>query len=246
MKCFLLFSMLLVANALDIRRSDTVIFGRDGGITHEDIPGIGCLDDDRTCSAVVVSARSFLTAAHCVERFRDADRLFARFGSDRDEDVIPVPVQKCIIHPQYNEAIRDFDISVCTVDDNIEGRSIRRVIIAEENPIERRLGRIIGSGINRETDVSTIIRDITVPILDISECRRIVNEPYITDRMICSGAFGAASCRDSDIGPLTNDDNELLGIPSWHRECAQHLRPGIFTYVLDPAIRSFIREQAGV
>ncbi|XP_055692244.1 uncharacterized protein LOC129795188 isoform X2 [Lutzomyia longipalpis] len=83
------------------------------------------------------------------------------------------------------------------------------------------------------------------PVVGLNQCNRQLQNSVATERMICVGDVIQSSC-SNDNWPLVNENAELLGMPVWKTECTERSQPFVFTFILQPDVRRFIRDVSGV
>nr|XP_034825534.1 trypsin Blo t 3-like [Maniola hyperantus] len=149
------------------------------------------------CSGAIVSERTIVTAAHCVEDAKPTD-LNVRVGSNIRGEGMMVPIQKIVQHPEYDYPQNNFDIAYLrTVMDIPLGRTVLRAFIAPPGASEPREIRVTGYGYQGEgqMQLSDKLREVTLPIISNTECQLFYPEKSITKNMICG-----YSMRDMDKG----------------------------------------------
>ncbi|XP_069355128.1 hypodermin-A-like [Maniola hyperantus] len=196
------------------------------------------------CSGAIVNNRTIVTAAHCVENAEPRD-LNVRVGSNIRGEGTVVPIQKIVLHPEYDYPQNNFDVAYLrTAMDITFSRTVLRAFLADPVGSVPREVLVTGYGYQGEgqMQLSDKLREVTLPIISNMECQLFYPEKSITKNMIC-----AYSMRDMDKGTCVGDGGDpatvnrrLIGISSFARGCGPGMGPSVFTYVDAPEVREFI------
>ncbi|CAG9765523.1 unnamed protein product [Ceutorhynchus assimilis] len=89
---------------------------------------------------------------------------------------------------------------------------------------------------SQQGQISTKLREVTVPIMSNIDCKRTGYTSRITDNMLCAGFKEGKkdSCQGDSGGPLhiiNGSYHNIVGIVSWGEGCAQPNYPGVYTRV---------------
>ncbi|RDW92972.1 S1 family serine peptidase [Aspergillus mulundensis] len=189
------------------------------------------------CGGVLVSARSVLTSARCIEN-STAEALSIRAGSrDRTAGGAVVPVSEITVHPQYDSSTWDYDIAVLTLQDDAAvrvGHATPAIIgsysslLADPTITEgpgagpvSSTGALYGWGLYNYSDTAFPSNLLTLPgVIFVRHdlCADIWHYiRNITDRMICDYPGNERASWEGDRGgPLVDErTGKVLGIMSF-------------------------------
>ncbi|KAJ3650330.1 hypothetical protein Zmor_022025 [Zophobas morio] len=196
------------------------------------------------CGASVINNRYLITAAHCVNGFAK-ERLAAVFlDHDRsnyfESQVFTRRISKVYRHRYYGSGgSYNNDIALLKVDKelNITGLLKPVCLPPTGKSFTGHKGIAIGWGTTKpHGQVSTVLREVEVPILSNIDCRRTGYGNKITDNMLCAGySYGMKdSCQGDSGGPLhvvNGTSHYVVGVVSWGEGCAEPNFPGVYTRV---------------
>uniref|UniRef100_A0A2C9K9E3 Peptidase S1 domain-containing protein n=1 Tax=Biomphalaria glabrata TaxID=6526 RepID=A0A2C9K9E3_BIOGL len=144
------------------------------------------------------------------------------------------------VHSLYNSNTLDYDISIFKVMTALPTNNyIDAVCLPNENWNVGEKAIVAGWGTLSSGGVSpTKLNQVTKPIKSRETCRLRYGTSAITLRMLCAGLpeGGIDSCQGDSGGPLYSyrfGRWTLTGIVSWGYGCAQQLRPGVYTDVIE-------------
>ncbi|XP_044262516.1 trypsin 5G1-like [Tribolium madens] len=159
-----------------------------------------------------------------------------------------VYVKKVYGHPDFKFTTRDNDFAILELKDSLEfGSKVSPVSLPSSDTVWEPGTSAFVSGfgvIDDEEDTeSTVLRGVTLQILDDAECTKAYGEEYTNSTMMCAGEDGKDSCQGDSGGPLVVGD-VLAGVVSWGEGCAKTNYPGVYTNVV--AYLDFIKEITGI
>uniref|UniRef100_A0A2C9JRC5 Serine protease 12 n=1 Tax=Biomphalaria glabrata TaxID=6526 RepID=A0A2C9JRC5_BIOGL len=203
------------------------------------------------CGAVIISEHWLLSAAHCFAKERKSSfqvTVGDHNKKEKDQGEQVFSVEQLLIHGQYIEGIKDYDIALIKIkpvngqgihfNDYVQPACLPDVDTRydkNENCMISGWGRAFQAKIYPD-----ILKSAKVPIIDQKECYKLYNNHYTersyTDRMICAGyrEGGIDTCDGDSGGPLVcNFQNAytVFGITSWGAGCAQPGAPGVYANV---------------
>lgn len=209
------------------------------------------------CGGSLVSADTFVTAAHCV--FRTSPTVFSCRAGHHAKNGVNQPfmqtsaVSQIVIHESYNPVTINNDVAIVRLSSPFTRTAQVSPVCLPPNTNEiatNTLVHVTGWGAVENTCCATVLKQVEVPIIDRPTCNLPASYGgSVTAAMICAGfmAGGYDSCQGDSGGPLVapNAGNggawTLQGIVSWGSGCADRNKPGVYTNV--PYLRQWILNQ---
>ncbi|XP_062301324.1 atrial natriuretic peptide-converting enzyme [Scomber scombrus] len=212
------------------------------------------------CGCVLIAGRWALTVAHCFEGRESADLWKVVFGlNNLDHPGVHSQsrgVRSIIVHPRYNRAVVDYDISVVQLESEVSEDRYRVLVMGGGRPVEEtpfvrpvclpQPGQlpspdsycyITGWG-HMGNRMPFKLQEGEVRIISLSQCQSYFDMKTITPRMLCAGydAGTVDSCMGDSGGPLVCEENSghwtLFGLTSWGSVCfSKVLGPGVYSNV---------------
>ncbi|KAK3715326.1 hypothetical protein QZH41_001665 [Actinostola sp. cb2023] len=150
-------------------------------------------------------------------------------------------VAQVCMHPQYAHRTLDYDIALLRLAHPIMtfNEHIKHVCLPTNSyviPIGNNC-TVTGFGrVGENADLSSKLRQATVPIKQLNYCRTQYPAKLVTSRMICAGYEGGQidSCKGDSGGPFVCKDKfkfTLTGAVSWGVGCARAGQPGLYTNI---------------
>ncbi|KAM9295256.1 atrial natriuretic peptide-converting enzyme [Morus bassanus] len=196
------------------------------------------------CGCVLIAKRWVLTVAHCFEGRENAAVWKVVFGIsnlDHPSSFMQTRLVKTIIlHPRYNRAVVDYDISVVELDEDINETSyVRPVCLPSKDQLVRpdTYCYITGWG-HMGNKMPFKLQEGEVRIISLEQCQSYFDMKTITSRMLCAGYESGTvdSCMGDSGGPLVCEQPAgrwtLFGLTSWGSVCfSKVLGPGVYSNV---------------
>nr|XP_057921678.1 atrial natriuretic peptide-converting enzyme isoform X1 [Doryrhamphus excisus] len=200
------------------------------------------------CGCVLIGKKWALTVAHCFEGREKAHLWNVVLGlNNLDHPGMHSQsrgVRAITVHPRYNRAVVDFDISVVELDAEVDETPwVRPVCLPRPGqiPTPDSYCYITGWG-HMGNRMPFKLQEGQVRIISVSQCQSYFDMKTITPRMLCAGyeAGTVDSCMGDSGGPLVCEEQAvgaagrwtLFGLTSWGSVCfSKVLGPGVYSNV---------------
>uniref|UniRef100_A0A803VLA1 Corin, serine peptidase n=1 Tax=Ficedula albicollis TaxID=59894 RepID=A0A803VLA1_FICAL len=149
-------------------------------------------------------------------------------------------VRTIILHPRYNRAVVDYDISIVELDEDINETSyVRPVCLPSKDQLVQpdTYCYITGWG-HMGNKMPFKLQEGEVRIISLEQCQSYFDMKIITSRMLCAGYESGTvdSCMGDSGGPLVCEHTAgrwtLFGLTSWGSVCfSKVLGPGVYSNV---------------
>ncbi|XP_062837693.1 atrial natriuretic peptide-converting enzyme [Anolis carolinensis] len=196
------------------------------------------------CGCVLIAKKWVLTVAHCFEGRENPAAWKVVLGiNNLDHPSVfmqTLTVKNVILHPRYNRAVVDYDISIVELNEDINETSYVRPVC-----LPRRGQRvqpdtycyITGWG-HMGNKMPFKLQEGEVRIISLEQCQSYFDMKTITGRMLCAGYESGTvdSCMGDSGGPLVCEQSAgrwtLFGLTSWGSVCfSKLLGPGVYSNV---------------
>uniref|UniRef100_A0A7M4FWV6 Corin, serine peptidase n=1 Tax=Crocodylus porosus TaxID=8502 RepID=A0A7M4FWV6_CROPO len=196
------------------------------------------------CGCVLIAKKWVLTVAHCFEGRENAAVWKVVFGiSNLDHPSVFMQtrlVKTIILHPRYNRAVVDYDISIVELNEDISETSYVRPVClpSREQLIEPDTYCYITGWGHMGNKMPFKLQEGEVRIISLEQCQSYFDMKTITSRMLCAGYESGTvdSCMGDSGGPLVCEQPAgrwtLFGLTSWGSVCfSKVLGPGVYSNV---------------
>uniref|UniRef100_A0A8V0YSH7 Corin, serine peptidase n=1 Tax=Gallus gallus TaxID=9031 RepID=A0A8V0YSH7_CHICK len=196
------------------------------------------------CGCVLIAKRWVLTVAHCFEGRENAAVWKVVFGIsnlDHPSSFMQTRLVKSIIlHPRYNRAVVDYDISIVQLDEEINETSYVRPVClpSKEQLVQPDTYCYITGWGHMGNKMPFKLQEGEVRIISLEQCQSYFDMKTITSRMLCAGYESGTvdSCMGDSGGPLVCEQPAgrwtLFGLTSWGSVCfSKVLGPGVYSNV---------------
>lgn len=243
-------SLLSLTSAGRLRRNGDIVGGEEVDIKSYPYQSLSLIDGSQWCGGTIVNKRHIVTAAHCHQGY-DSSTFSVRLGSNNANSGGTVyPVTKISIHPDY-AAKDNHDVAVLELGkDIVFGPGVQAIsgLLTSTAP-DGTDGVVSGWGdLHSGGPGTTKLHAVHVPIVNHAQCAAdYKSESVIDDTMICAAVpeGGKDSCQGDSGGPYVIG-GKLAGIVSFGHGCAVKGYPGVYTDVVNPSVRAFIKKYAGI
>jgi secreted trypsin-like serine protease len=197
------------------------------------------------CGGSLVAKNKVVTAAHCTDGSKPEDiQVAAGRTKMSSQDGKVSKVTKVWVHPDYTDATKGFDVSVLTLETELDYKPVELAKKDDPGYGEGKNALILGWGNTSEGgDQSDQLQKATVPVTSDDTCKKAYGE-YTPDAMVCAGKpeGGVDTCQGDSGGPMVVD-GKLIGVTSWGEGCARPNKPGVYARV--GAYHDVLQEQIG-
>ncbi|XP_047670975.1 granzyme B(G,H)-like [Tachysurus fulvidraco] len=171
------------------------------------------INNKHMCGGFLIRHDYVLTAAHCVDdiEYSEKDKLHVVLGahniSKAETQQQRIPVKKYIKHPCYKRNERPNDIVLLKLRSNAKlNKDVKVAVLPKknENLPANQICSIAGWGkTSQNSAASSVLREVMLKVQFNFECRKIWNDRFYTDSMICTAANGKkAFCQGDSGSPL--------------------------------------------
>ncbi|XP_058049311.1 atrial natriuretic peptide-converting enzyme isoform X2 [Ahaetulla prasina] len=196
------------------------------------------------CGCVLIAKKWVLTVAHCFEGRENANVWKVILGiNNLDHPSVFTQsrlVKTIILHPRYNRAVVDYDISIVELNEDINETSYVRPVClpTREHLVKPNTYCYITGWGHMGNKMPFKLQEGEVRIISLDQCQSHFDMKTITVRMLCAGYESGTvdSCMGDSGGPLVCEQPAgrwtLFGLTSWGSVCfSKVLGPGVYSNV---------------
>ncbi|XP_039282791.1 venom protease [Nilaparvata lugens] len=201
------------------------------------------------CAGALVSSRYVVTAAHCII---DKRLTIVRLG-DLDWNTtadnanhVDIPVERAIMHPQYNRARRTSDIGLVrlrhevTFNDDIRPICLPSSDLLRARNLDRLSPFVAGWGsLGFNKSEQSQLYEAQVDVRSNEQCAKDfakLTRVTIDHSIVCAASPGVDACLGDSGGPLMlphENRYHLYGVVSYGIGCANPIYPGLYARVTE-------------
>lgn len=192
---------------------------------------------EHLCGGSIFSEDVIITAAHCIiDDVVNNYMVVAGTENRRGSDGSITRVRKIVVHPNYDTITNDYDAALLFLASPLplNDVTIASIALTSTNPKAGDRAVVTGWGNTKAGGIpSSKLMEVEVPVVNHEECSEAYTPSPITDNMICAGILGVGgkdSCQGDSGGPFVIDE-QLAGIVSFGRSCADPSYPGVYANV---------------
>ncbi|KAB5576869.1 hypothetical protein PHYPO_G00203470 [Pangasianodon hypophthalmus] len=189
------------------------------------------------CGGMLIRNDYVLTAAHCVDN-TGKDQLEVVLGAHNINQKEPqqqrIQVQKYIKHPCYKQEERPNDIMILKLKSKAKlNNAVKVTALPKKNENIPALQNcsIAGWGRTEQNSAeSSVLREVTLKVQFNFECRKIWDDKFYTDSMICTVSDGKKAFCQGDSGSPLMCGNKPQGIAAYtfRENCLNRKYPEVY------------------
>jgi len=193
------------------------------------------------CGGAIISGKTILTAAHCVEGSskNDFKVVIGEHDTTKNDGEEIVDVCNIKMHPNYDSDTVENDFAVLTLCKPLTWTDeVSPVCLPGQSgsSYDSVLTSVTGWGsLSTGGAVSNVLMGVDVNTESNAICNGKYGDGYIADSMICATAPGKDACQGDSGGPMVTDEggkfHSIIGVVSWGFDCADPNFPGVYARV---------------
>lgn len=199
------------------------------------------------CGGSLYKRDIVVTAAHCLQGDVNVEQLSVRVGStNRKQGGQVVKVKAFRNHPKYSGRTHANDVAIIRLVKNVtQNSAVRTIALAKSTPATGTSAVVSGWGVKRAGAyiAPTELLEAEVKIIDYKVCgsSEFKYGRTIGSSMVCAMEESRDACQGDSGGPLVSG-NQLVGVVSFGKGCAEEGYPGVYADV--PKFHSWIVDTA--
>ena len=198
------------------------------------------------CGGTLINANYVLTAAHCLHsktyRYIQVVAGDHDWTSDSESRIFRSDVLQIIRHPRFGQrATFDNDFALLRLKTPLDFKQypgIRPACMPKRHNFVGVdvQGWASGWGLldpDNKRAQATKLQSVDVFTMSNRRCEILYEDNgSVTDSMLCAKSYsGGDACYGDSGGPFVNKEDELIGVVSWGKSCAQPQWPGVYSRV---------------
>jgi len=168
------------------------------------------------CGGSIISAKTIITAAHCVDKLKDSPNFFSVIAgaqniSHSEATAVEYKVKRIIVHPGWSRQTLNNDIAMLVLQTPIMfNKNVSPVCLPNADPPVGTKCFITGWGkTSKSVGMHDVLQEASMPVVDSKVCyeknKEVIPIP-ITSAMLCSGDGGHSQqfgCKGDSGGPFS-------------------------------------------
>ncbi|XP_022916545.1 trypsin beta-like [Onthophagus taurus] len=193
------------------------------------------------CGGTIISARTVLTAAHCITEVPNIGSFRIRAGilllNDATTIGQTITVSSNVIHPDYQGGVNPHDIALLRLANGLAfGASIAAAPLPAAGSVPSGVATLSGWGSTSSTQIPSMpntLQFVNTPLITIALCRSSLisilgNAGPLHNNNVCTLGAGQSACSGDSGGPLTLN-GAVIGVVSWGiMPCATPGAPSVY------------------